>query len=103
MDKKLTSDTIDSETRAFYLEVPSAKVVELQGYFEMYESLGTVRTIDMKRSLVCVLTTTSLSSKCEEALYSLRDTLQWRSVTRPADVSSEAFLGYGKKKLAVVE
>ncbi|MCB0334710.1 MAG: hypothetical protein KDD62_00350 [Bdellovibrionales bacterium] len=91
------SDTIDEETCAYYLEVPSAQLVELQAYFEMYESLGTVRTIDLKRSLVCILTTTSLAEPCQQALLSLRDRLQWRSVERPQDVSPEAFLGYGKK------
>ena len=59
---------IDQATYAFYLEVAGSKVVLLQAFFELYEGLGTVRTIDIRRSLICVLTTPTQLHQCREAL-----------------------------------
>lgn len=69
---------LDDHCVAIYLEVPGSQVVELQAYFEMYESLGTVRTLDIKNSSVCILTTTSLCDECLAALDNLKARIPWR-------------------------
>ncbi len=78
----LSSSPIDAQTEAFYLEVPADKVVLLQAFFELYEGLGVVRTEDVERSLVCVMTTTSLVHTCAAALEALRPEIGWKVAAR---------------------
>jgi len=73
---------LDPHTWGIYLEVPGSKVVLLQALFELYEGLGTVRTIDIKRSLVCVMTTNTLLEQCLSALQELRSEVPWRFAER---------------------
>ncbi len=85
----------DDITCALFLEVPGVDVVLFQAYFELHESLGVVRTIDIKRSLICVLTTTSFLSEVEELLNSIRGEIPWKLVDPPLD--ADKIFGYSRK------
>jgi len=86
---------LDSETFVFYLQVPSSMIVLLQGYFESYEDLGLVRTLDAQSSLVCVITTPSMKESCENLLLALRSELPWREAEEiPGDELKQRYLGY---------
>lgn len=87
---------IDEETLGFYLSVPVSKVVLLQAFFELYEGIATVRTIDAKNSLVCLLVPNDQRGACEEALTAIAAQVPWRSVEGAA--SDERFLGYWKRE-----
>ena len=84
----------DETARIVYLEVPPSKVVLLQAYFELYEGLGVVRTLNLKKSLLCVITTKCQLVECIEALNSVRDIIGWRFVPIPPDGDREHYLGY---------
>lgn len=74
----MTIESIDTTSIAIYLEIPPSQVVLLQGFFECYETLGTVRTFDVERSLVCVITSEALRDDCLGALEGLRPIIHWR-------------------------
>lgn len=87
----------DDHTVIIYLDVPGSNVVMLQGYFELYEGVGLVRTLDIKRSLVCIITTPSLKGECLKILDEIRDVVKW-NFAQISDEQKEAWLGYTKKK-----
>ena len=90
MVHSLTADTIDSQTRAFYFEVPRSKVVFFQALFETYEGIATVRTLNLERSLVCVLTTATLAPLCIELLHAAKKDLEWVPVEgRPKEAEAQ--------------
>ncbi len=89
-------DWPDEHAVALYLEVPRSLVVLFQAYFELYEGLGVVRTLDLRKNLVCVLTTNSLLPSCLSALESLRADIGWNSAPRPSKEERERYLGYFK-------
>ena len=91
----MSIEELDSHTYAIYLEVPGSKVVLLQSLFENYEGLGTVRTLDIRKSLVCILTTSSLKEDCLRALSEMRNLVPWREVEKPEE--ADRILGYFKK------
>jgi hypothetical protein len=68
---------IDENTVAFYLEVPRSHVVLITVYFELYDGVGTVRTLDKESAVVCVLTSPSQSQDCINVLYAIRDRVSW--------------------------
>jgi hypothetical protein len=90
----LTIESPDEYSRVVYLEVPGAKVVLLQAYFELYEGLGVVRTLDIRTSLVCIVTTASQLDECLRALEALRPEIGWRTVPLPSEAERERYLGY---------
>ena len=94
-------DNLDEWTRAIYLEVPSAKIVLFQAYFELFEGLGIVRTLSVRRSLVCVLTTRDCLQDCFRVLSALRPEIPWRQVARPEEAVQQLYLGYFGKQPAV--
>ena len=69
--------TIDADTVAFYLEVPRSHVVLLQVYFELYDGVGTVRTLDGESAIACVITTPSQLSDCIGVLNAIREHVAW--------------------------
>lgn len=69
---------IDAETRVLALEVPGSKVVLLQAFFELYEGPGAVRTVDIKNSLLCIITTPSMLEACLEVLRAIQPSVHWR-------------------------
>lgn len=94
---QLTPVSLDENTLAFYLDVPGSQVVMLQAIFETHEGVGTVRTIDIRRSLICVLTTISQAPDCLALLDAIRHTIPWRPAAIPEDRHGDQFLGYAKK------
>ena len=90
-------DQIDDFTTAIYLEVPGSKVVLFQAYFELFEGLGLVRTLSIKRSLVCILTTPDLTSTCLEVLSAIQERVPWRMVARPPEAEAQLYIGYFAK------
>ena len=90
----VSPDFIDTGTCAFYLVVPSEKVVLLQAFFELYEGLGIVRTLNLRKSLVCVLTTPSVMDDCRRALEAIRSMIPWSPVPRPEEADRQLYLGY---------
>ncbi len=68
---------INETTVAFYLEVPRSHVVLLQVYFELYDGVGTVRTLEGEPIVVCVLTTPSQLSDCVGVLNAAREHVSW--------------------------
>jgi hypothetical protein len=91
---ELLPDVIDAGTWAYYLSVPSEKVVLLQALFELYEGLGVVRTLNLRKSLVCVLTTPLVGEDCRRALEAMRALVPWQSVARPEEAERQLYLGY---------
>lgn len=69
---------VDTETCAIPLVVPGSQVVLLQAFFELYEGPGTVRTINIRNSLICIITTPSMVSDCIEVLEALHRQIHWR-------------------------
>ena len=92
---KLEYEDLDGIAVAVYLEVPGSKVVLFQAFFDIYEDVGFVRTIDIKRSRVCVVTTKDLFPKCKEILESIKSNVPWRLVEKPED--HEKIFGYSRK------
>lgn len=69
--------TIDPQTVAFYLEVPRSHVVLLQVFFELYDGVGTVRTLDKDVAIACVLTTPSHLQTCMGVLEAIKEQVAW--------------------------
>ena len=74
---------LDDSARAIFLELPPSDVVMLQALIESYEGVATVRTIDLKRCLVCVVTTVSLLDTTIAVLDGLKPGIRWRAVPPP--------------------
>lgn len=87
-------DSLDEITRAIYLEVPSAQVVMFQAFFEIFEGVGIVRTLSIRKSLICVLTTADCLAECFRILKALSNAIQWRQVVRPEEATQQLYLGY---------
>ncbi len=68
----------DDQSCVLYLEVPASKVVLLQAYYELYEGVGIVRTLDISSGLVSILTTSCLLADCLEVLDSIQEKTLWR-------------------------
>lgn len=68
---------IDADTVAFYLEVPRSHVVLLTVFFELYDGVGTVRTLDKEGAVVSVLTTPSHVQDCIGVLNAIREYVAW--------------------------
>jgi hypothetical protein len=77
---------LDSETVAFYLEVPRSHIVLLQTYFELYDGVGTVRTLEGERAIVCVLTTPSMAKDCRKVLAAIREHVHWVPCEPPQQI-----------------
>lgn len=81
----IQSVELDEHARAIFLQLPPSDVVLLQALIESYEGVATVRTIDLKRSLVCVVTTASLLETTCQLLEGLKPTVRWLAVPPPAE------------------
>ena len=68
---------LDPEVLAFYLRVPRSQVVLLQAYFELYDGVGTVRTINDPDPVLVVMTTTGMMETRIEALIAIRQDVDW--------------------------
>ena len=68
---------LDPVTFAIYLKAPPAKVVLLQALFENYEGVATIRTLDIKKSLLSVLCTASMLPDTLKILEALKPLVAW--------------------------
>lgn len=68
---------LDSETWAFYLRVPRSHVVLLQAYFELYDGVGTVRTISGPEPILCIMTTSGQKEDCINVLDAIHEEVAW--------------------------
>ena len=75
----ITAYALDEIACAIYLYCPGDKIVLLQGYFETYEGLGVVRTIDKINSKICIITTRSMLDNCISFLGSIQSEIAWRT------------------------
>jgi len=75
--------TIDADTVAFYLEVPRSHVVLITVFFELYDGVGTVRTLDKEGAVVGVLTTPSQVQDCIGVLNAIREYVAWVPCSEP--------------------
>lgn len=73
----LVRHDLEPGTSAVYLTVPRNNVVLLQAYFELYEGIGTVRTLDHPDQIVCVLTTDDQYHDCIKLLEAVRSEIGW--------------------------
>jgi len=89
----LPPDKLDDATVAYTLEVPASSIVLIQALFETYEGIAVVRTINVKRSLISVITTPELSATCAEIIHDLAPLVPWRSVPHPEGADVERKLG----------
>lgn len=90
LERTLTAAVLlDPLTWAFYLRVPRSQVVLLQAYFELYEGLGTVRTVTDPEPLICIMTSTGLKDDCAAMLLSIREDVQWEIASPPQSALSE--------------
>ena len=64
------------------LEVPKSSVVLLQGYFELHEGLGTVRTSDATQSIVTIYTGRQSLNDVFSFLKQMKPQIQWRAKSR---------------------
>jgi len=85
----LVAVPLDEVSAAFYLQVTPELVVLLQGYFDLYEGLGIVRTVDTTLSRVAIVTTQALEADCARALEALRAEVPWEPLG-PEDVPGGA-------------
>ena len=69
---------LDQSSVALYLEVPRSNVVLLQAYFELYDGVGTVRTLRGERPVVCILTTPPQLDTCLNVLEAVRAQVAWQ-------------------------
>ena len=91
------ADSIDEGTVALYLEVPGEKVVMLQALVESHEGVGLVRTLNIRKSRICILTTPSMLDTCLNLLNALQAEIGWRFIDRPQEAEDQLYLGYFKK------
>ena len=85
---------IDEQTVALPLVVPGSQVVLLQAFFELYEGPGTVRTVDIRASLICIITTPSMVSDCIDVLEAIRSQVQWRYAETIAEQTVQDLLSF---------
>lgn len=69
---------IDPDLVVFYLEVPRHQIVLLQAYFELYDGVGTVRTLEGPEAIVSVLTTPGHAQDGIGVLNAIREYVQWK-------------------------
>ena len=69
---------LDEKTAAIFLKVPASKVALMQSLFESYEGVGSVRTLDIKNSLISILCTKDQKETCLEVLKDIQMEANWR-------------------------
>lgn len=73
----------DPATVAFYLRVPKSHVVLLQAYFELYDGVGTVTTMQADDPVVCVMTSITQQDDCIKVLEAIRGEILWQITSWP--------------------
>lgn len=68
---------LDELTIAIAIKVPGSRVAFLQSLFESYEGVGSVRTIDIQRGEVIIMTTPDQLTECKKILEDEKEQLKW--------------------------
>ena len=68
---------LDEDTVIFYVTVAGSQVVIFQAIFETYEGIGTVRTIDIRSSLISIITPKDQVANCQRLLGSIKKEIPW--------------------------
>jgi len=89
-DLRSAAVSLDPQTWAFYLRVPRSHVVLLQTYFELYDGVGTVRTITGPEPTLCILTTTGQLDDCIGVLQAIRQDVEWELTTPPEQCQTQS-------------
>lgn len=71
---------LDPHGCAIFVRVPAEKVVLFQAFFELYEGIAAVRTVDKEASVVCLLTTPDFAPVCQEILSCTQTMLGWSNL-----------------------
>ncbi len=79
----MSAAAIDDVTECIILELPASKIVFIHALFEGYDGLAQVKTLDTKRSLLCLIATRDTAPDCLRVLESLRGEVAWRQVAPP--------------------
>lgn len=77
---------LDDQTAVFYLTLQSSQIVIFQALIESYEGMGTVRTVDVQRSLIALITPCSQVADCQRLLAGLKKEVRWECA---ADIVGE--------------
>ena len=88
----LKPDYLDEHTCAIYLLVPAPQVVVLQAHFEAYDGVAVVRTLDLQKSLIAILTTPAMLPECLCVLAGIRTEVAWDPAPETA-ASEQALSG----------
>lgn len=78
---------LDANTVILYLKVAGSQVVMFQAIFETYEGIGTVRTIDIRSSLISIITPKDQVSDCQRLLASIRKEIPWECAANQAAIN----------------
>ncbi len=70
-----TEDT-DEIARTVYLKMPPKSIVRLQGYLDLSENMGVLRTVSAEEGIVSLLTTQDMLKDCFALLDCLKESLQ---------------------------
>lgn len=101
MDNKQSKalvDTLDEVTSCIYLKVPEKKVVFMQSIFEIYDGVATVRTLDIKNSLICIIVPNTNLELCLEILESIKNDVGFEFICKPNDDVNASYLGFKNSK-----
>lgn len=72
---------LDEQTSSFYLKIHNGnQIVMLQALIESYEGIGTVRTIDIGRSLIAIIVPHDQVADCQRLLVSLQKEIPYQCV-----------------------
>ena len=85
---------LDDKTSAIFLKVPASKVALMQSLFESYEGIGSVRTLDIKNSLISILCTKDQKSECLAVLDSIQKEAGWHFAETVEEKFLEDYYGY---------
>lgn len=88
---------LDEQSTAFFLDVPGSKVVLLQAIFETYEGVALVRTLDVKNSLVAIVTTNDFEHEVLDILNDIKENINWRPFLNVPQEALDNFEGFWKK------
>ncbi|MGI6680165.1 MAG: DUF4911 domain-containing protein [Bdellovibrionota bacterium] len=91
---KINIDALDDKTSGIYLKVPEKKVVMMQSYFEIYDGIATVRTLDIRNSLICIIVPNCNLQICLEILESIKKDVGFEFIKKPENIKENDFVGF---------
>ena len=91
-------EQLDDVTSCIYLKIPEKKVVMMQSYFEIYDGVATVRTLDIKNSLICIIVPNCNLDLCFEILESIKKEVGFEYTNKPQNAKSDDYVGFKNSK-----